>query len=667
LSLSHPRRWRLLVLPAVAALAAVAASVSAGSAHAARFVSVSQGAGAASLAGYQPFGNTDPNTPETVTFVLRAQNVSQLEGLVESGMPSGYLSVRDFASQYGQPQAVVSGIEAYLGHYGIQSHAMPDNLDIQTTGTAGEYNNALQIVQQNYVVPNNGAHSSRGHGHGTITVHGSPQNPKVPSEWGPFILAILGLSNYPTQQSDMVGTADGVSTQGLNNTNLVPADFATRYHLDAVQHAGGTGHGRTIGIVTLAADRPDVVSEFWHAVGLTASQSSQSRITTFNIDGGPGAPNANAGSDETALDMEQSGTLAPDAKMDVYQAPNTDAGFADAFYQAAADNAADSVSASWGESESLIRAFTNIGLEDTNYAEAFSQAFLEMGAQGQSMFLSSGDSGAYPASRDFGSTDRTAGNPDDSPWATSSGGTTLPGPFSTSSGLTFNFPVERTWGWDYLWASARPAQLGETEEQYAESHVVGGGGGYSGYFSMPAYQQGVKGTKNFRAVQYLKPTGFSTTNPYFGVDFGMSFPYDWTFNATPPTTAGESSGRATPDLSANADPETGYRVLYTFDDNADPTTATYEQFGGTSFVAPQLNGATAAIDSLLGRRVGFWNPAIYKFAVSNNSPFTPLDASGMSNDNLYYTGQKGNIYNVGSGLGTPNFAELAGDFANLGR
>jgi kumamolisin len=663
--MKHRHRW-WLTLVAVAAIAAVAASTSTGAAKAAKYMSVAQGAGAAALAGYTPFGPTNPSTPETVTFVLKAQNESQLESQVLAGMPGGFLSTSKFANTYGQPKAVVQGIQAYLAQYGIHSHAMPDNLDIQSTGTAGQYNNAFQIVQQNYVVPNNGAHGSRGHGQGTITVHGSSQNPNVPSEWGPYILAILGLANYPTQQSDMVGTADGVSTQGLNNTNLVPADFATRYHLDSVQQAGGTGHGRTIGIVTLAADRPDVVSEFWNAMGLTASQSSQSRINTINVDGGPGAPSANAGSDETALDMEQSGTLAPDANMDVYQAPNTDAGFVDAFYQAAADNAADTVSASWGESETIIRAFTNVGLEDSNYANAFSQAFLEMGAQGQSMFLSSGDSGAYPASRDFGSTDRTAGNPDDSPWATSSGGTTLPGPFSTSSGLTFNFPQERTWGWDYLWASARPAQLGETEEQYAESHVVGGGGGYSGYFAMPAYQQGVKGTSNFRAVEYLKPTGFSTTNPFFGADFGLSLPYDWAFNATPPTTGGQGSGRATPDLAANADPETGYRVLYTFDDNPDATTATYEQFGGTSFVAPQLNGAAAAIDSLLGRRVGFWNPAIYKFATSTSSPFTPLDASGTSNDNLYYTGAKGNIYNVGSGLGTPNLATLAGDFSTLG-
>ena len=83
------------------------------------------------------------------------------------------------------------------------------------------------------------------------------------------------------------------------------------------------------------------------------------------------------------------------------------------------------------------------------------------------------------------------------------------------------------------------------------------------------------------------------------------------------------------------------------------------------FVAPELNGAAAVIDSALGRRTGFWNPAIYKFATSRNSPFTPLDDSGTSNDNLYYTGTQGNVYNVGSGLGVPDLAKLTQDFASL--
>jgi subtilase family serine protease len=84
-------------------------------------------------------------------------------------------------------------------------------------------------------------------------------------------------------------------------------------------------------------------------------------------------------------------------------------------------------------------------------------------------------------------------------------------------------------------------------------------------------------------------------------------------------------------------------------------------WGGTSFVAPQLNGSTAVIDSALGRRVGFWNPAIYSAARGPGSPFTPLDQAGTSNDNLYYTGNPGEPYNQGVGLGVPNLTRLAGD------
>ncbi|MGH2971014.1 MAG: protease pro-enzyme activation domain-containing protein, partial [Gaiellaceae bacterium] len=121
-------------------------------------MTVSQGAGAAALAGYTPFSPTDPSTPETVTFVLQARNESQLESQVGAGMPGGYLSVRQFANTYGQSKSVIQGIEGYLAGYGIRSHAMSDNLDIQTTGTAGQYNNAFQIVQQDYKVPSGGAH-----------------------------------------------------------------------------------------------------------------------------------------------------------------------------------------------------------------------------------------------------------------------------------------------------------------------------------------------------------------------------------------------------------------------------------------------------------------------------------------------------------------------------
>jgi kumamolisin len=111
-------------------------------------------------------------------------------------------------------------------------------------------------------------------------------------------------------------------------------------------------------------------------------------------------------------------------------------------------------------------------------------------------------------------------------------------------------------------------------------------------------------------------------------------------------------------VAADADPFTGY-LLY------DPlgSPALQGGWGGTSFVAPQMNGSTALIDQYVGHRVGLWNAQIYRFATSGNDPFSPLDDSSTNNDNLFYTGTPGAIYNPGSGLGTPDLAELAYDFA----
>ena len=84
-------------------------------------------------------------------------------------------------------------------------------------------------------------------------------------------------------------------------------------------------------------------------------------------------------------------------------------------------------------------------------------------------------------------------------------------------------------------------------------------------------------------------------------------------------------------------------------------------WGGTSFVAPQLNGAVAVIDSYLGHRIGFLNPIIYPLASSAHSPVTPLDQTGPGNDNVFYTGTAGAVYNPATGLGVPDFSQLAAD------
>jgi kumamolisin len=486
-----------------------------------------------------------------------------------------------------------------------------------------------------------------------IRIHGTKQTPLLPRQIGSFVLSILGLTNYPTFDSLAVHTpaiAKSAKPADVQTGSLTPEDFASRYNLNPLYAKGATGAGRTIGIVTLASLNPSDPEFFWNNV--LGISTKPDRITLDNVDGGSGPVSDASGSGETTLDVEQSGALAPDANIVVYQAPNTDFGFVDGFFTAASQNIADTVSASWGSSETIIQASVNSGVESPTYAISFDEAFLEMAAQGQSAFTSAGDFGAYTAIEDLGTTNLSAGNPDSSPWITTAGGTTLPGTIPLTATDSATIGSERTWGWDWLWSHF--ADFGAPDEAtFAFAEPLGGGGGFSVLERTPLYQQLVPSAHHFSATEYLTPI-----DPV-SID-GLTEPSAWDFNANPSVIHGTGTGRATPDVSADGDPFTGYEEYFT-GFTGDPLESGW---GGTSFVAPQLNGSAALIDSLLGHRLGFWNPAIYRFAVHHNSPFTPLDAASNGNTNLFYTGTPGQAYNVGSGLGTPNFAQLAADFAH---
>ncbi len=136
---------------------------------------------------------------------------------------------------------------------------------------------------------------------------------------------------------------------GLPDACNLPSNFAANYGLDGLYAKGANGSGQTLAIVTLAAVDPGAPQYFWSNIAHIPNTGRT--FTVQNIDGGPGAPSDASGTGETDLDLEQSGSLAPGANVIDYQAPNTDPGFADAFFTAASQNTASTVSTSWGESE----------------------------------------------------------------------------------------------------------------------------------------------------------------------------------------------------------------------------------------------------------------------------------------------------------------------------
>jgi subtilase family serine protease len=626
---------------------------------------VSSGINAAQLPGATVFGTTPASTPEDVSFILRERNVGFLEAAVTLGIHS-YLTVSQFASAYGQTPGNVSALTTYLAHYGIKTSVYADNVDVSATGTAGEFDAALSVKQNQYHIPalagSDGLRSIPAQ-----TVHAAAKSPLLPYRLSNFVLAILGLSNYGpyVSQTTHVNTSylkpqagssnSCLALTGLANACNLPSNFASNYGLDGLYKKGADGSGQTLAIVTLAAVDPGAPQYFWNNIAHVPSTGRS--FTVQNIDGGPGAPSDASGTGETDLDIEQSGSLAPGANVIDYQAPNTDPGFADAFFAAASQNTAGSVSSSWGESETFLRSVILAGQETSTYLAAFNEAFLEFAAQGQSGFLAAGDSGAYDASGDLGTTNLSVDTSADSPYITASGGTTLPwtgtltGPDGTA---TVTVPRQRAWGWDYVWPAIAKI-TGETEAAAAEANIGGGGGGFSTDFRTPFYQNYVLGTQNFHAVQYLKPTDYQT------IVAGLTEPTQWSFNPTPGVTSGYGSGRAVPDVSADADPYSGY-LLYEPSFAGVGKPVLQGTWGGTSFVAPQFNGSTAVIESALGHRIGFWNPTIYAAAHNYYTPFTQLTQVGTSNDNLYFTANPFEPYNEAVGLGIPNLTALASYF-----
>jgi subtilase family serine protease len=640
-------------------------------------VTVPQGQNPTKIAGASEIGPADEGSQISVSFVLKAQNQSELFALASAATQQLNFPESQFADVFGQTPTVINGLKSYLKGFGIATYAYSNGLDVSATGTITQIDNALGITIDDFAIPSQ---------HGVQDVFASKTDPSLPVGIAANILAILGLTDYSSFASQATPALHqpGAAPNGtIPAGELTPANFSSHYNLTPLLNAGDLGQGQTLGIVTLASLDPTVPVTFWRQY--LHISTLPNRITLDNVDGGSGPVSLDAGSDETTLDVEQSGAIAPQAKIIVYQAPNTDPGFYDAFNAAASQDLAGSVSTSWGDDETEFLQAVNAGSETPAYEAAFDQVFAEMVLQNQAGFDASGDVGAF-ADLENGAgspTDLTVSTLSDSAFMTSVGATTLPGtqtyaveekedlPNSLAT-ESVTIPTERAWSWDYLWPLY--LALGEPSEQAAaldSLNQAGSGGGYSVLEPRPAYQRGVSGIANFDDREFLTPTDFETIN-------GLTLPFGFNFTASPSLGTGTGTGRVQPDLSFDGDPQTGYAVY-------DPQLtqvfgSPVVDFGGTSFTAPQLNGVAADYDSAINGRLGFWNQFIYRAAESSSSPFTPMDSNTLygssyfsatnseggsmpltgafANDNLYYTGRPGTIFNPASGLGYANLTAL---------
>ncbi len=231
---------------------------------------------------------------------------------------------------------------------------------------------------------------------------------------------------------------------------------------------------------------------------------------------------------------------------------------------------------------------------------ALHQVFQEAAAQGQTVFAPTGDDGAYA----YGSTDSSRATvlavkyPGSDPYVTSVGGTNLT---RNSDG---SYGGESAWG----------------DTTTDPNNPVGGGGGLSEFFPRPSYQMGA-----------------GTDNQY------------------------SNGKREVPDVSADADPNSGYD-LYTHDgNNGQPGWST---LGGTSASTPLWAGYGALLVQDFRTRIGFLNPVLYALAQRASSFSHPAFHDVTQGNNLYYPATPG--YDLASGLGSFDGAAMESDIRAMG-
>jgi subtilase family serine protease len=235
--------------------------------------------------------------------------------------------------------------------------------------------------------------------------------------------------------------------------------------------------------------------------------------------------------------------------------------------------------------------------------------FKQGAAEGMSFFAASGDSGAY----DCNDSNLAVDSPADDPYVTGVGGTTL----QLSNGA---------YGSEAAWSNPNST--------LRSPKGAGSGGGISSIFTMQAWQGG-------QGVQNSYSSG------------------------TPCNAPGGQYCREVPDVSANADPNTGYAVYCTVTNAGCPSTG-WIDVGGTSAAAPLWAGSTALINQYLQSKskpvLGYANPTLYSVfnTQSSLSPFHDV----TSGDNLYYPATQG--YDMASGIGSPDINNLAQAIATLG-
>jgi kumamolisin len=616
----------------------------------------------------------------SVDVVLQPANATGLNSLLDAQYTRGsssydkWIAKGQFDAKFAPSTATVRSMTAYLQGKGLRVQRTVTPFLLRAIGSSTQIDTAFATTINNY-------RNSKG-----VRFYSNATPASVPATLASHVLGVVGLTNTvrlrPTYQltaasktkhssepsceiayPQTLAELEAIPANGPFNgygggpgcSGLTPSQTNSIYNAPNAG-ARAKGAGATVAVFELSAYNESDITTWAHTF---YGPRYQPRLVNINVDGGPLAPNTSqcptgdtcfygyGGDIEVEADIEQDLTIAPDANaVLVYNAPNDETGQTelDQYATIANQDIADSVSSSWDVCE------PDAGL---GYAEAENLIFEQMAAQGQSMFSSSGDTGAFECIRDGTFSDYApleSLDPSSQPWVTSTGGTSFES-FDPGDNPSPSYPYGTEAVWNTLDVCSGNNSSTATSTGIVDCGNFGaGGGGHSIFWPMPNYQKG-PGVINPDTV------------------------------SGPSNCALASAGQAcreVPDISANSDPLTGYAEYCTgssyvspnptgpdytsacFGMTPTPGAAGWFHIGGTSLSAPLYAALFTDRDAYLGHRAGSANYLLYGLFDNPRTRVADFhDITGFgsaSTNNGFYPTTLG--YDEATGIGSPNFTGL---------
>ncbi len=545
--------------------------------------------------GDKALGAVAASSKQTGIVVLRPSDQSALTSFIaavtdkSSSLFHQYLAPGAFAQRFGPSQITISAVRAQLSSQGLRvTKVSRDGLLVSFAGSAAAVEAAFRTGIERYRL------SDGSMGQATTSAV------RMPSSVASSVEAVVGLDNlFHAQAADIrpgpasvqhgfrAAKASSFShpagspspcTAAVNDAEisggLTDDQIANAYGAFGLYRMGDFGRGQHIAVYELQPFLPSDIETFDSCffgaaqaarMSGTGGKLAGSLLSIVPVDGGEAQPGIGSQNDEATLDIQDVSAIAPQASIDVYEAPNTNSGGLDEYAQIVNNDTDQIVTSSWAACEQLQQ------LGNPGVQQAESLLFQQAAAQGQTILSAAGDTGNDECNGTRSFLPPTAQNllsvldPGSQPYVLSVGGSTIDNAAQPA--------LEHVWDDGAQWGA--------------------GGGGISESWAMPSWQRPV-------ALTAGNATDIANAQAYETKTAKLSAP-----NTTPTFCVGTlklapgSVCRETPDISAQADEFTGSVTIYGRSLGYGPANG-WATIGGTSSATPIWAGLLALVERVPG-------------------------------------------------------------------